>query len=100
MANNLKYSVSVAAPVDIDVVKRVLTVTVDSVDNAPVEFDGAATDLGAIVVPQDSNVKLTLVDVDDAGNQSEPATFEFTATDTLSPQQPGALGVTLVSEEA
>lgn len=99
MANNLRYSVSVAAPVDADVVKRVLTVGVDYTDRDPVEFDGTTTDLGEIVVPQDSQVTLTLVDVDDAGNESEPARLAFTATDTLPPQQPGALGVMLVSEE-
>jgi hypothetical protein len=100
MADNLRYSVTVAAAVDADVVTRVLTVNVDGIGRDSVEFSGTATDLGEIVVPQDSYVVLSLVDVDDAGNKSEPATLEFTATDTVPPQQPGALGVSLVSEEA
>ena len=99
MANVLTYSVSVAAPVDADVVSRVLTVTVNGVEQPAVTLAGNATDLGSVDVPQDSQVVLSLVDVDDAGNKSEPATVEFTALDTLAPAQPGGFNVTLVSEK-
>jgi hypothetical protein len=98
MANVLTYQISVAAPVDVDVVGRVLTVTVDGVEQSSVQFAGSVTDLGGIEVPQDAQVVLSLVDVDDVGNKSEPATFEFTALDTLAPAQPGGFTVTLVSE--
>jgi hypothetical protein len=50
-------------------------------------------------VPQDSLVVLSLVDVDDSGNKSAPATVEFVALDTLAPAQPGGFNVTLVSEK-
>ena len=60
---------------------------------------GAATDLGSVDVPQDALVVLSLVDVDDAGNKSPPATVEFTAVDTLAPAQPGGFNVALVGEK-
>ena len=98
MANVLTYSVSVDAPVDADVVLRVLTVVVDGVEQPAVTLPGSATELGPIDVPQDAQVALSLVDVDDAGNASEPATVSFAAVDTLAPAQPGGFTVTLVSE--
>ena len=99
MANVLTYRVSVNAPVDGDVVSRELTVTVNGVESTVVTTVGTATDLGSVEVPQDALVVLSLVDVDDAGNKSPPATVEFTAVDTLAPSQPGGFNVTLVSEK-
>jgi hypothetical protein len=99
MANVLTYRVSVNAPVDADVVSRELTVTVNGVESTVVTAAGTATDLGSVDVPQDSKVVLSLVDIDDAGNKSAPATVEFTALDTLAPAQPGGFNVTLVSEK-
>lgn len=101
MADVLVYKVSVGPVVDKDVVERQLVVAVNgvSVDDFKV-FSADSTDLGEIRVKQDDKVLLTLVDVDDAGNRSAPAVFEFVATDTLPPAQPGSFGVTLVAEES
>lgn len=102
MADMLTYSVSAAPVVDHDVVERQLVVVVDgavATDKFAV-FAADATSLGEISVPQGSSVTLTLVDVDDAGNRSEPAVVEFVAEDTLAPAQPGSFGVTLVGEAA
>jgi len=102
MADVLVYKVSVGAPVDADVVERQLVVAVNgaaSPDEFKV-FPAATTDLGEIRVKQGDSVLLTLVDVDDAGNRSEPAVLEFVATDTLPPAKPGEFGVTLAAEEA
>lgn len=98
MADILKYSVSAPAPVDGDVVSRILTVTVNGVEQPAVPLAGNATDLGTIEAPQDAQVVLSLVDVDNAGLKSPPATLEFTAEDTIAPAQPGAFTVTLVGE--
>ena len=98
MKDLLTYQVTVGAPVDHDVVSRQLTITVDGVSEGTKSFDGAATDLGSIEVAQDSNVVLTLVDIDDAGNYSEPAVIDFVASDTLRPGTPGAFSVVLVGE--
>ena len=101
MSNVLTYSVSAAAPVDGDVVARLLTLVVNGEDQGTAELPASAAEgLSVFSVPQDAEVVLTLVDVDDAGNKSAPAVLTFTATDTVPPQQPGALGVTLLSEES
>lgn len=100
MADLLTYSVSVGPVVDADVVERQLTLVVNGaeVPEGMKTFSADVTSLGEIVVPQDATVMLTLVDVDDAGNRSEPAVLEFVAADTLPPSMPGSLGVTLVGE--
>lgn len=101
MADVLTYAVSVGPVVDSDVVERQLSVSVDGVagPDGYKSYAADVTDLGEVAVPQNAVVVLTLVDVDDAGNRSEPAVLEFVATDTLPPAKPGSLGVTLVSEK-
>ena len=101
MADVLVYKVSVGPVVDADVVERQLVVVLNG--GSPDEFKtfpADTTDLGEVRAAQGDSVLLTLVDVDDAGNRSEPAVLEFVATDTLPPAQPGSFGVTLVKEEA
>lgn len=98
MADVLTYRVSADSPVDADVVSRAVTVRVNGEDKETRVFDGKATDLGTVTVPQDAEVELSLVDTDDAGNNSPAAVFVFTATDTLPPQQPGGFNIALVSE--
>lgn len=96
----LVYSVTAGAPVDADVVARELSVSVNGTPvGEPVSLDGKATELGEIKVEQGAKVLLTLVDIDDAGNRSQPATLEFEAADTIAPAQPGSFGVTLAREE-
>lgn len=101
MADVLTYVVSVGPVTDGDVVERQLSVSVNGVVTPEVykSFPADTTNLGEISVPQDAVVVLTLVDVDDAGNRSEPAVVEFVATDTIAPVKPGELGVTLVAEK-
>lgn len=96
---SLVYSVTSGPAVDSDVVTRRLLVTVNGEVVSTVDHPKDTTSFGEIVVPQDANVVVTLVDVDDSGNESQPAFFEFEAKDTIAPAQPGSLGVTLVREE-
>jgi hypothetical protein len=95
----LVYSVSAGPAVDADVTGRQLTVVVNGEVLSTVELAGSATDLGEVKVEQNANVTLSLVDVDDAGNRSQPAVLDFVATDTIPPAQPGSFGVTLAREE-
>lgn len=98
MADVLSYTVTAALPVDADVVSRMLTITVNGEDMGTVDVPVDATELSVFSAPQDADVTLTLVDVDDAGNKSAPAVYSFVATDTIAPAQPGGLGVTLTGE--
>lgn len=99
MADVLTYAVSAAPVTEGDVVTRELSVVINGLEQPVVSFPGNAVDLGTVDVPQDSAVVLRLVDVDDAGNRSEPAEVVFTAVDTLPPSVPGVLGVSLVAEK-
>lgn len=99
MADKLVYNVTADVPAAADVVARVLTVAIDGVENAS-QFGSSVTDFGAVTVVEGASVVLTLVDVDNAGNRSEPASVSFVAADTLPPGQPGGFGVTLVGEIA
>lgn len=98
MTDSLTYTIVAAPVVDGDVVKRLLTLVINGEEQGTAEFPASATELSVVTVPQDANVVLTLVDVDDAGNKSVPAVVEFVAADTIAPAQPGAITVTLVGE--
>lgn len=95
----LVYSLTCAPAVDADVITRKLTITVNGEGRNPVQFPASFTNLGEFAFADDDNVVLTLCDVDDAGNASEPAVLEFVAKDTIAPAKPGEFGVTLVREE-
>lgn len=95
----LVYSVTAAAPVDADVVARRLMVTVNGLPQSTTEYPSETTSFSEVRVEQDAEVVLSLVDIDDAGNVSEPAVYEFVAVDTIPPAKPGEFGVTLVREE-
>lgn len=97
MADILVYDVLLPAA-GVDVESRELTVTINGEAQPVLTPDKFAT-TQQIRVAQDATCHLSLVDVDDAGNRSEPSTFDFVATDTIAPPQPGTLGVTLVGEE-
>jgi hypothetical protein len=94
----LVYNVTAGVVVDKDVTERRLTVTVN---DAPVSTKSYAADavvFDEVGVNQGDKVVLTLVDVDDAGNVSEPAVCEFVGNDTIPPVKPGEFGVALVRE--
>lgn len=95
----LVYGVSAAAPVDNDVVERRLTVDVQGSETVTTAFSADTTDFGEIMVERNALVDVSLVDVDDSGNVSEPATISFVATDTIPPSRPSDLQVTLLRQE-
>jgi hypothetical protein len=95
----LIYEVGLASSVSPDVVKRVLSVTVDGTESVT-EVDTTATKFLLNPVKEGANVTVALKDVDDAGNSSEWASVSFVAKDTLPPETPGAPTVLLVEEIA
>jgi hypothetical protein len=76
------------------------TVAWEYVEPTNSEFPAGTSDLGTITVPQDSVVKISVVDVDDAGLSSSPLEMEFTAVDMIPPVAPTGLNVTLKEETA
>jgi hypothetical protein len=95
-ADVLIYALSLPPAGAPDVVLRELTVTVNGAAREPI----AVADGHELGFAQGDAVGLVLVDVDDAGNRSQPSpALEFVATDTLPPPPPGDLGVALLREE-
>lgn len=94
----LVYELTCAAPVDADVMERRLTVTVNGVVLGTDVFSSDVTNLGERSFVHGDSVVLSLVDVDDVGNVSEPAVVTFVASDTIAPSSP-ALNVQLLREE-
>jgi hypothetical protein len=95
---SLVYELTCAPTTEVDVVERKLVVTVNGEVVSTDSYSRDTTSLGERTFAQGDNVVLSLVDIDDAGNVSEPAMVEFTALDTIAPSTPG-LTVTLVREE-
>lgn len=81
-----------------DVVSRELTYTVGSVGPNMLLIAGDANETELLEGYEDEVVVGRLVDVDNAGNRSEPREFKFTLLDTIAPPQPGEVGVRVVSE--
>jgi len=95
----LVYNVTAGPVVDSDVAERRLSVTVNGEVRSTSPYPANTTSFGELSFSDNDKVVLTLVDVDDAGNVSSPATVEFTAVDSVPPAQPGEFGVAFVREE-
>lgn len=95
---SLVYEITCAAPVDADVIERRLIVTINGEVVSTDIYSAGSINLGEKSFVEGDNVKLSLVDVDDVGNVSEPAVVEFVAADTLPPSTP-SIGITLIREE-
>ena len=94
----LKFVVAVPAA-EGDVVKRNLAVTLPDGSVQTAELPGKdAAESAEFEVPQDSEVKVSCVNVDDAGNESEPRVQSFVIADTIAPAVPGELGVRVTGE--
>lgn len=93
----LKYTIAFAPPGAPDVVTRRFGVQLNGGETTTEELPVGQADK-ELVVLQGTHVKLSLADVDDAGNVSPPAENEFDALDTLAPPMPGPMTVTLVEE--
>jgi hypothetical protein len=95
--HEFKYTFGLPAASAPDVEKFVVTV---DVDGTPESIDVAATETTFVhSFAAGANVSITLVDVDSAGNASQPSTpLTFTVTDTVPPPTPGPLSIQTVEE--
>lgn len=95
----LVYKLHLPVPGAADVVARELSVKIADADPVLFVLQPADVEFSPIKANAGEKVSGELVDVDDAGNRSEPRAFEFTAADTLAPPQPGEVTAELVAEE-
>lgn len=96
----LIYKVFLPATVDSDVIKRTLKVVVNGKESL-VELPGDCKDTLLDPIVEGSNVALSLMDTDDAGNDSGwSEALVFSAVDTIVPSTPGMLSVKVTAEVA
>lgn len=82
-----------------DVVSRELTVSIAGGEPLVYTLAGDATQSEEFVGSDNDQVTGTLVDVDDAGNKSQPSDFLFALVDTIPPPTPGTVGLVVTGEE-
>ena len=101
MADRIQFQVALPAPPETlnDISHGKLTVDIPGEEQ--IVLDSLTLDqetVGPFEGPQDSEVTLSFVYVDDAGNESEPSEATVTLIDTFPPPAPGALGITVTGE--
>ena len=82
-----------------DVVKRTLVVKVGEAEPQTIELKSSATETEELSGNDGETVVGTLVDTDDAGNDSPASEFSFVLTDTIAPPKPGEVGLNVLREE-
>ena len=81
-----------------DVVARQITLQVGTQEVVTVDLDGETLETGEFTGLDNDSVTGSLVDIDDAGNRSEPRDFDFILLDTIAPPRPGELGLRVTGE--
>lgn len=82
----------------VDVVTRKLTYKIGAAE--PVELELTADEEVPELSGMDNEVvEGSLVDIDDAGNPSEPTNYSFVLVDTIAPPAPGEIGFEVTREE-
>lgn len=94
----LVYECEMAEPSASDVVTRRLSIRVNGVPGGTATAPGNTVKFGGLRFNEGDDVELSLVDIDDAGNESPPALFSFVARDTIAPSAPGGFGAVLTHE--
>ena len=97
--DQIRFVVTVPAEDTADVVKREVTVTLADGTVLTGEVSGRTSGESAeFSGPQDSQVTISVVNVDDAGNKSEPRVKVETLLDTFAPPEPGEIGLRATGE--
>jgi hypothetical protein len=99
----LKFNVTVPAEPasqSAEVVSRDVTIAVGDSPAATENFAGSGDlSLGPYSAEQNTLVIVDVVNIDDAGNRSEPRHAELTLVDNFPPAAPGEVGITVTGEE-
>lgn len=93
----LDFKLILPAPSASDVVARRLSLQIGQ--NTPLEIGLMVDEEAPVYAGEEGDViSGSLVDIDDADNESPPRDFEFTLRDTIAPGQPGELGIEVIRE--
>ena len=82
-----------------DVVTRELQLSFADGGVLTVNLEASAETTAVLRGPEGTQVTVSLVDVDDAGNRSEPSVAVFDLVDIIPPPKPGELSLSIVGEE-
>ena len=82
-----------------DVVTRELQLSFADGGLLTVNLEPSAETTAVLRGPEGTQVTVSLVDVDDSGNRSEPSVAVFDLVDVIPPPQPGELSLNIVGEE-
>ena len=82
-----------------DVVNREVKLSFDDGGLLTVNLEPSAETTSVLRGAEGAQVTVSLVDVDDAGNRSEPSVAVFDLVDVIPPPQPGELSLNIVGEE-
>lgn len=97
--SQIQYTVNISPETPgVDVVSRNLSVFVNGSLSQVVSCGPMDSAFPTVSVPQGSQIRFEITNVDDGGNSSPPVTFDFTATDTIPPPQPTGVTYTMVGE--
>lgn len=94
----LKFVLTLPQAGAADVVARKLTVKVGDAEAESFDLAGDAVESQEFECADNTEVTGSLVDVDDAGNESAASEFSFVIVDTFPPPQPGEVGVKVTGE--
>lgn len=97
MASKFRLKVLLPPIVDQDVESREMTLKVGDAEPT-IQTVPKDTPSLEVMVDQGSHCVFTLIDIDDAGNRSEPSIREFDALDTIAPPKPGEIGIEVLGE--
>jgi len=95
---SLVYEFQCGLPLDSDVVERRLSVVAGDGEPTVKSYPANTSNFGEFSFEENVHVVITLVDVDDAGNVSDPAVASFTTSDTIPPRVPVGFAVSLIRE--
>jgi len=85
----------VSAP---DVTEREVSVKVGDAEAGVSKLDKGALEITGLNGNEGAEVKVELVDIDNAGNRSPASTASITLVDTVPPPQPGQIGLMVTGE--
>lgn len=81
-----------------DVRTKRLRLSIGGMDSFELELDGNATKTKELDGKEGDTVWGELYHIDQAGNQSQPRTFEFVLSDTVPPPMPGEILLNVTSD--
>jgi hypothetical protein len=93
-----KFKLVLPPPGAADVVSRDLTVSISGGEPRVFELTGDVLESQVLEANEGDAITGQLVDVDDAGNNSEARLFDLILVDTIAPPLPGEVGIAMTEE--